>query len=64
MFSKLCLAFATTNIIESIHAVVEQMIGKIDYWKNSNQKQRWAAASLLQIEQRLNRVVNEYRHLA
>lgn len=55
-------SFATTNMIESIHALIGQKTDKIDYWKNSSQKQRWVATSLLYIEQRLNKV-NGYRHL-
>jgi transposase-like protein len=52
----------TTNVIESVLALVSQKTGKIDYWKNSDQKQRWVATALLDIEGRLNRV-NGYRHL-
>lgn len=63
MHKEMLRSFTTTNMIESIHALVEQMTGKVDYWKNSNQKQRWVASSLLHIEQRLNRV-NGHRHLA
>ncbi len=55
-------SFTTSNMIESIHALIGQKTDKIDYWKNSSQKQRWVATSLLYIEQRLNKV-NGYRHL-
>ena len=34
----------------------------MDYWKNSNQKQRWLAAALMDIEPRLRRL-SGYRHL-
>jgi len=43
----------TTNCIESINAMAEQRCGRIDYWKNSDQKQRWLASALLDIEPRL-----------
>ena len=62
MHAELKRSFRTSNIIESVMAVVGQKTDKVDYWKNSNQKQRWIASSLLYIEQRLNRV-NGYRHL-
>jgi len=62
MHEEMKRSFRTSNIIESIMAAVGQKTDKIDYWKNSNQKQRWIASSLLYIEQRLNRV-NGYRHL-
>jgi putative transposase len=52
----------TTNVIESVLALVGQKTDKIDYWKNSDQKQRWVATALLDIEMRLNRI-NGYRHL-
>ncbi|MGR3310327.1 MAG: hypothetical protein ACUZ77_06080 [Candidatus Brocadiales bacterium] len=35
----------------------------MDYWKNSNQKQRWIATSLLYIEGRLNRA-SGYKYLS
>ena len=62
MHEELKRSFKTTNIIESVMAVVGQKTDKVDYWKNSNQKQRWIASSLLYIEQRLNRV-NGYKYL-
>lgn len=62
MHKELRRSFTTTNIIESIHALVGQKTDKIDYWKNSSQKQRWVATSLIYIEQRLNKV-NGYRYL-
>jgi transposase-like protein len=52
----------TTNVIESVLALVGQKTDKIDYWKNSNQKQRWVATALLDIEPRLNRI-SGYRKL-
>lgn len=36
-------SFSTTNMIESIHALIGQKTDKIDYWENSSQKQRWVA---------------------
>jgi putative transposase len=52
----------TTNCLESINAMAEQMCGKVDHWKNSSQKHRWFAAALLDIEPRL-RTIMGYRHL-
>ena len=62
MHRELRRSFKTTNMIESIHALVGQKTDKIDYWRNSSQKQRWVATSLLYVEQRLNKV-SGYRHL-
>lgn len=55
-------SFSTTNMIESVNALIGQRTDKVDRWRNSNQKQRWVATALLNIEPRLNRV-NGYRHL-
>jgi putative transposase len=61
--TKLGRSFTTTNMIESIMALLEQKTGRVDYWRNSSQKQRWVATSLLWVEQRLNKV-NGYRYLS
>lgn len=60
--SALRKSFTTTNMLESINAQVEQKTERIDYWKNSSQKQRWVATALIYIEGKLHRV-NGYRHL-
>ena len=52
----------TSNVIESVLALVGQKTDKVDYWKNSNQKQRWVATALLDVEPRLNRI-SGYRQL-
>jgi transposase-like protein len=49
-------SFRTTNVVESVMAQVEQRTGKVDHWRTSDQKQRWCAAALLQIEPRLRKV--------
>ena len=52
----------TTNCLESIMAQVGQRTDKIDHWRTSDQKQRWVAAALLDIEPCLRRIKG-YRHL-
>jgi putative transposase len=52
----------TTNVLESVNAQAEQRCGRVDHWKNSNQKHRWLATALLDIEPRLRRLLG-YRHL-
>ncbi len=56
LIKELGRSFKTTNMIESIHALVGQKTDKVDYWKNSNQKHRWVGTSLYYIEKRLNKV--------
>ena len=62
VFALLGLSFKTTNCLESINALVEERCAKVDRWTNSNQRQRWLATALLEIEPRLNKVKG-YRHL-
>lgn len=62
LFGLLGPSFKTTNCIESINSFAEQRCSKIDFWKNSSQKQRWLAACLNEIEPRL-RKVRGYKHL-
>ncbi|MBU1676816.1 IS256 family transposase [bacterium] len=62
LFGVLGKSLKTTNIIESINAQAEERCARVDYWKNSNQKQRWLAAALTDIEPRLRRLCG-YRHL-
>jgi transposase-like protein len=52
----------TTNVLESVNSQAEERCGRVDHWKNSNQKHRWLAAALLDIEPRLRRLLG-YRHL-
>jgi transposase-like protein len=59
---ELGTSLKTTNAIESIHARVESRTAKVDYWKNSDQKQRWLATALLDLEPTLRRIKN-YRAL-
>ena len=58
LFRALGTSLKTTNAIESIHACVESRTAKVDHWKNSDQKQRWLATALLDLEPRLRRIKN------
>jgi putative transposase len=62
VFAELGTSLKTTNTLESIHARVESRTAKVDHWKNSEQKQRWFATALLDLEPRLRRIRN-YRAL-
>jgi putative transposase len=58
VFRELGTSLKTTNALESIHARVESRITKVDHWRNSEQKQRWLATALLDLEPRLRRIKN------
>jgi transposase-like protein len=49
-------SFKTTNALESVMAQVEQRTGRVDRWRTSDQKHRWLASALLDIEPRLRRL--------
>ena len=62
LFQELGISLKTTNCMESLMALIGQKTDKVDYWKNSDQKHRWLAAALLDIEPRL-RKVKGYKYL-
>lgn len=62
LIRELGRSLKTTNTIERVMSLIGQATDKVDFWKNSDQKQRWLATALLDIEPRLNRVCG-WRHL-
>lgn len=56
LFQELGRSFKTTNCIENLNSLVAQRTDKVDYWKNADQKHRWLATALLDIEPRLRKV--------
>lgn len=55
-------SFRTTNCIENVNSLLEQLTRNVRRWTNSSQRHRWVAAALLDIEPRL-RKINGYQHL-
>ncbi len=56
VFEDLGASLKTTNMLELVMAQVEDRVGKVDRWHNSQQKQRWLATALVDIEPRLRRL--------
>ena len=56
LFKELGRSFKTTNCLENLNGLVAQRTNKVDCWRNSDQKQRWLATALLDIEPRLRLV--------
>lgn len=56
VFVTLGISLKTTNCLESLNALLGQRTDKVDRWRTSDQKQRWLAAALLDIEPRLRRI--------
>lgn len=62
VYELLGRSFKTTNCLESVNALVEERCVKVDAWRTSNQRHRWLAAALLDVEPRLRRVKG-HQHL-
>lgn len=56
LFKELGVSLKTTNLIESINARLGEKTDKVDYWKSSDQKQRWVASALLEIEKGFRKI--------
>jgi transposase-like protein len=62
VYALLGQSFKTTNCLESVNSLVEERCAKVDAWKTSNQRHRWLATALLDVEPRLRRVKG-HQHL-
>ena len=52
----------TTNCIENLNSQLNKYTGRVKHWKSSDQRHRWVAATLLEIEKKMRRIGN-YKHL-
>lgn len=55
---KLHQHFRTTNCIENMNSQLDKYIRKVKHWNNSEQRYRWVAAGLLEIEKKMRRISN------
>lgn len=56
--SQLTRSLGTTNCIESLNSQLGKYTRNVKRWTNSNQRYRWVAAALLQIETRMQKIHN------
>ena len=56
LMPQLKQSFRTTNCIESLNAMVAQRTRNVKRWNNSDQRYRWLATALLDIEPKLQRI--------
>ncbi|MDI6891908.1 MAG: transposase [Actinomycetota bacterium] len=56
-------SLSSTNLIESPFSTSKDISRRVKRWRNGEQVQRWAAASLLEVEKRFRRI-NGYRYLS
>jgi transposase-like protein len=62
LFKELGRSFKTTNVIENVNSLLGIYTDRVDYWKTSEQRQRWVATALLRIEPKLRKVAG-YQYL-
>lgn len=55
-------SLGTTNCIENINSQMAKYLRNVKHWSSSNQRQRWVAAALLELENNLNKIHN-FKHL-
>ncbi len=53
---KLSRSLSTTNCIENVNSAIRRKCGRITRWVNSDQRHRWLAGALLEIEVKLNKI--------
>jgi putative transposase len=56
------VSFSTTNCIESVNSQIRKYAGRVKNWSSSDQRYRWMAAALFEIEYKLRKVDN-FRNL-
>lgn len=56
VFRQLGRSFKTTNCIENLNRQIQGYTGRVCRWQNSNQRRRWIASVLLEVEPKLNKV--------
>jgi transposase-like protein len=62
LFDLLGKSLKTTNCIENLNSQLNKYTGRVKHWKSSDQRHRWVAAALLEIEKKMRRI-DHYKHL-
>lgn len=56
LFAQIGRSLKTTNCIENVNKLLARYTDRVDRWHNSDQRQRWVATALLEIEPGLRKV--------
>lgn len=56
LFTKLGRSFKTTNCLENVNKGLARYTDRVDHWHNSNQRQRWVATAMMELEPGLRKV--------
>jgi putative transposase len=52
---------STTNCIDNVNSLLQQLTHNVRHWKNSAQRHRWVGTALLDIEPRLRRIQGHHQ---
>jgi len=63
LFEELGTSLKTTNCIENLNGQLGKYIGRVKRWMDSDQRQRWVAMAMLEVEQKMRRIGHP-EHLA
>jgi len=63
LFEELGKSLKTTNCIENLNSQLGKYIGRVKRWMDSDQRQRWVAMAMLEIEAKMRRI-DHPEHLA
>ena len=58
MFEQLGASLKTTNTIENLNSQLNKYIGRVKRWHNSEQRYRWIACGLVEVETNMRRISN------
>lgn len=56
LFELLGKSLKTTNCIENLNSQLAKYLGRVKRWMDSDQRQRWVAMGLLEVEQKMRRI--------
>lgn len=56
LFVELGKSLKTTNAIENLNSRLGKYLGRVKHWQSSDQRHRWVALALLEVEQRMRRI--------
>jgi transposase-like protein len=63
LFEQLGKSLKTTNCIENLNSQLGKYIRRVKRWMDSDQRQRWVAMAMLEIEAKMRRI-DHPEHLA
>ena len=58
LIEELGKSLTTTNIIENLNSQLTKYVGRIKRWVNPEMQARWVATALVEVEQKMRRIIN------